>query len=227
MNIAIFKRQYPSKEGELEDNSSDDTKNEDSLEDNANTTEPKKDSMEDNANTTEPKKDPMENRENSPELEEISQEDEEDKSLKEKYNEFKPLLNDLKNSKQEIKEFLRSLFKDADFKELDGYLKLGLGDYAKTARIMGWIWSFNAIANTLCEPLHLNGEPTFTEEVIDFDIHAIIKLNLLFVIFHALKLLSHKNVRILIKNAISYFRDDEQDNEIENKSNSNPSPGNG
>ena len=51
-----------------------------------------------------------------------------------------------------------SVFKDTDFKELDGYLKLGLGDYAKTARIMGWIWSFNAIANTFGEPLHLKGE---------------------------------------------------------------------
>ena len=150
--------------------------------------------------------------------------DDENESLKEKFNEFKPLLNDLKNSKHELKEFTISVFKDTDFKELDGYLKLGLSDYAKTAKIMGWIWSFNAIANTFCEPLHLKGEPTFTEEVIDFDIHAIIKLNLLFLIFHALKLVSHKNARTLIKNSIIYFRENKKDNEIENKANSNPNP---
>ena len=165
LNIAIFKRQYPSHEDKaLETEEENSVKDEESLEDS-----------------------------------------QEDKSLREKFNEFKPLLNDLKNSKHEIKEFLMSVFKDTDFKELDGYLKLGLGDYAKTARIMGWIWSFNAIANTFGEPLHLKGEATFTEEVIDFDIHAIIKLNLLLLIFHALKLVSHKNVRTLIRNSISYF----------------------
>ncbi len=162
--------------------------------------------------------------ENSVKDEESLEDSQEDKSLREKFNEFKPLLNDLKNSKHEIKEFLMSVFKDTDFKELDGYLKLGLGDYAKTARIMGWIWSFNAIANTFGEPLHLKGEATFTEEVIDFDIHAIIKLNLLLLIFHALKLVSHKNVRTLIRNIISYFKEDKDDKKFEKKVNSNPRP---
>ena len=162
--------------------------------------------------------------ENSVKDEESLEDSQEDKSLREKFNEFKPLLNDLKNSKHEIKEFLLSVFKDTDFKELDGYLKLGLGDYAKTARIMGWIWSFNAIANTFGEPLHLKGEATFTEEVIDFDIHAIIKLNLLLLIFHALKLVSHKNVRTLIRNSISYFKGDKSDKKFEKKENSRPQP---
>ena len=184
LNIAIFKRQYPSHEDKaLETEEENSVKDEESLEDS-----------------------------------------QEDKSLREKFNEFKPLLNDLKNSKHEIKEFLMSVFKDTDFKELDGYLKLGLGDYAKTARIMGWIWSFNAIANTFGEPLHLKGEATFTEEVIDFDIHAIIKLNLLLLIFHALKLVSHKNVRTLIRNIISYFKEDKDDKKFEKKVNSNPRP---
>ena len=184
LNIAIFKRQYPSHEDKaLETEEENSVKDEESLEDS-----------------------------------------QEDKSLREKFNEFKPLLNDLKNSKHEIKEFLMSVFKDTDFKELDGYLKLGLGDYAKTARIMGWIWSFNAIANTLGEPLHLKGDATFTEEVIDFDIHAVIKLNLLFLIFHALKLVSHKNVRTLIRNIISYFKEDKDDKKFEKKVNSNPRP---
>ena len=71
--------------------------------------------------------------ENSVKDEESLEDSQEDKSLREKFNEFKPLLNDLKNSKHEIKEFLMSVFKDTDFKELDGYLKLGLGDYAKRA----------------------------------------------------------------------------------------------
>ena len=162
--------------------------------------------------------------ENSIKDDDSLEDSQEDKSLKEKFNEFKPILNDLKNSKHEIKEFLMSVFKDTDFKELDGYLKLGLGDYAKTARIMGWIWSFNAIANTFSEPLHLRGEATFTEEVIDFDIHAIIKLNLLLLIFHALKLVSHKNVRNLIKNSISYFKEDKNDKKFEKKSNPSPQP---
>ena len=184
LNIAIFKRQYPSHE--------------------------------DKALETE--------EENSVKDEESVEDSQEDKSLREKFNEFKPLLNDLKNSKHEIKEFLMSVFKDTDFKELHGYVKLGLGDYAKTARIMGWSWSFNAIANTFGEPLHLKGEATFTEEVIDFDIHAIIKLNLLLLIFHALKLVSHKNVRTLIRNSISYFKGDKSDKKFEKKVNSNPRP---
>ena len=192
LNIAIFKKQYPSHEDKaLETEEENSVKDEESLE----------------------VKD-----------EESLEDSQEDKSLREKFNEFKPLLNDLKNSKHEIKEFLMSVFKDTDFKELDGYLKLGLGDYAKTARIMGWIWSFNAIANTFGEPLHLKGEATFTEEVIDFDIHAIIKLNLLLLIFHALKLVSHKNVRTLIRNSISYFKGDKSDKKFEKKENSRPQP---
>lgn len=192
LNIAIFKRQYPSHEDKaLETEEENSVKDEKSLEAND---------------------------------EESLEDSQEDKSLREKFNEFKPLLNDLKNSKHEIKEFLMSVFKDTDFKELDGYLKLGLGDYAKTARIMGWIWSFNAIANTFGEPLHLKGEATFTEEVIDFDIHAIIKLNLLLLIFHALKLVYHKNVRTLIRNSISYFKGDKSDKKFEKKENSRPQP---
>ena len=192
LNIAIFKRQYPSHEDKaLETEEENSVKDEESLEAND---------------------------------EESLEDSQEDKSLREKFNEFKPLLNDLKNSKHEIKEFLMSVFKDTDFKELDGYLKLGLGDYAKTARIIGWVWSFNAIANTLGEPLHLKGDATFTEEVIDFDIHAVIKLNLLFLIFHALKLVSHKNVRTLIRNIISYFKEDKDDKKFEKKVNSNPRP---
>ena len=96
LNIAIFKRQYPSHEDKaLETEEENSVKDEESLEDS-----------------------------------------QEDKSLREKFNEFKPLLNDLKNSKHEIKEFLMSVFKDTDFKELDGYLKLGLGDYAKSGHSM-------------------------------------------------------------------------------------------
>ena len=185
LNIAIFKKQYPSEEAETLKTKEENSANDDN---------------------------------------ESSENPQEDKKLKEKFNEFKPLLKDLKNSKQELKEFLLSILKDIDFKELDGYLKLGLGDYAKTARIIGWVWSFNAIANTLGEPLHLKGDATFTEEVIDFDIHAVIKLNLLFLIFHALKLVSHKNVRTLIRNIISYFKEDKDDKKFEKKVNSNPRP---
>lgn len=200
LNIAIFKRQYPSHEDKaLETEEENSVKDEESLEANDEESLEVKD-------------------------EESLEDSQEDKSLREEFNEFKPLLNDLKNSKHEIKEFLMSVFKDTDFKELDGYLKLGLGDYAKTARIMEWIWSFNAIANTFGEPLHLKGEATFTEEVIDFDIHAIIKLNLLLLIFHALKLVSHKNVRTLIRNSISYFKEDKSDKKFEKKENSRPQP---
>lgn len=200
LNIAIFKRQYPSHEDKALE-----TEEENSVNDEESLEAKDEESLE--------VKD-----------EESLEDSQEDKSLREKFNEFKPLLNDLKNSKHEIKEFLMSVFKDTDFKELDGYLKLGLGDYAKTARIMGWIWSFNAIANTFGEPLHLKGEATFTEEVIDFDIHAIIKLNLLLLIFHALKLVSHKNVRTLIRNSISYFKEDKSDKKFEKKENSRPQP---
>ena len=185
LNIAIFKKQYPSEEAETLETKEENSANDDN---------------------------------------ESSENPQEDKKLREKFNEFKPLLKDLKNSKHELKEFLLSILKDIDFKELDGYLKLGLGDYAKTARIIGWVWSFNAIANTLGEPLHLKGDATFTEEVIDFDIHAVIKLNLLFLIFHALKLVSHKNVRTLIRNIISYFKEDKDDKKFEKKVNSNPRP---
>ena len=82
LNIAIFKRQYPSREPQ-------------SLEkEDENTIKKSKDTSnsKDDENT-------IKKRDDTPE---DSKDDEKDKSLKEKYDEFKPLLNDLKNSKQEL-----------------------------------------------------------------------------------------------------------------------------
>ena len=73
LNIAIFKRQYPSEEAETLETKEENSANDDN---------------------------------------ESSENPQEDKKLREKFNEFKPLLKDLKNSKQELKEFLLSILKD-------------------------------------------------------------------------------------------------------------------
>ncbi len=138
--------------------------------------------------------------------EDTEEDSEEDLPFEEKLNNAKPLLKDLKESKKDIKDFLIKIFKSTDFKKLNGSLKLGLKDPTRTARINGWIWGFNALANTYVEPLYLDCKPVFDEEIIEFDIHMISRINLLGILIKAIQLLRHKNIRKLIRDGIDYHR---------------------
>ncbi len=122
----------------------------------------------------------------------------EDKSLKEKYEEIKPILNHLKNSKEELKKYLKDILKTIDLRKLEGNLIIGLDDHTTTVKIASLIWSIGAIVNS-AKPASITVEPKFTEEVIDFEGKMELRINMLILLVCSLALLSKKNIRVLIK----------------------------
>lgn len=153
----------------------------------------------DSEDSAESKENSEENEENNKSKEKSEEEaEEEDKGLIEKYKEIKPILVELKNSREELKEFLGNALKTINLKKLEGNLVIGLSNHTTTVKIASLIWSVGAIVNST-KPTALTVEPKFTEEIIDFEGKMELKVNLLILIFYALILLSHRNIIDLIR----------------------------
>ena len=136
--------------------------------------------------------------ENEEKSESEGEEDEDKKGLKEKYEEIKPILKELKKSKEELKGFLNNILKAIDLKKLEGKLIIGLSDHTTTVKIASWIWSIGAIVNS-SKPTQLSVEPRFNEVITDFEGKIELKINILLLLIHSLTLLTKKNIRELIK----------------------------
>lgn len=136
--------------------------------------------------------------------------EEDEKGLIEKYKEFKPILNELKKSKEDLKSYLKNLLKSINLKKLEGNLILGLSDHTTTVKIASWIWSIGAIVNSK-KPTLLTVEPRFNEVIIDFEGKLELKINLLLLLAYSLFLLTKKNIRELIKEI--YRQNKEKDKE--------------
>ena len=136
--------------------------------------------------------------ENEEKSESEREEDEDKKGLKEKYEEIKPILKELKKSKEELKGFLNNILKAIDLKKLEGNLIIGLSDHTTTVKIASWIWSIGAIVNS-SKPTQLSVEPRFNEVITDFEGKKELKINILLLLIHSLTLLTKKNIRELIK----------------------------
>ena len=136
--------------------------------------------------------------ENEEKSESEGEEDGDKKGLKEKYEEIKPILKELKKSKEELKGFLNNILKAIDLKKLEGNLIIGLSDHTTTVKIASWIWSIGAIVNS-SKPTQLSVEPRFNEVITDFEGKIELKINILLLLIHSLTLLTKKNIRELIK----------------------------
>ena len=136
--------------------------------------------------------------ENEEKSESEREEDEDKKGLKEKYEEIKPILKELKKSKEELKGFLNNILKAIDLKKLEGNLIIGLSDHTTTVKIASWIWSIGAIVHS-SKPTQLSVEPRFNEVITDFEGKIELKINILLLLIHSLTLLTKKNIRELIK----------------------------
>ena len=143
---------------------------------------------------------------------------EEEKSLREKYKEIKPILNELKKAKEELKTFLKNILKAINLKRLEGHLIIGLSDHATTIKIASWIWSIGAIVNSK-KPTLLTVEPRFTEIIVDFEGRIELKINLLLLLIYSLLLLTKKNIRELIKVLYREYKSQSKEEEsVENES---------
>ena len=134
----------------------------------------------------------------SKESKNTDEEPEDKKGLKEKYEEIKPMINELKKSKDDLKRFLNNALKSIDLKRLEGNLIIGLENHMNTVKIASWIWSIGAILNSK-KPTSLTVETKFTEDIIDFEGKVELRINLLILLIYSLVLLTKRNIRELIK----------------------------
>lgn len=124
--------------------------------------------------------------------------DSDDESEHEK-RDIKKLLKLAKPCLGYFKEFLKSTIKCFKISKLDNHLVFGLDSYADTAKYIGYIWSVCLIVNGTHENAKLTAEPSFTGSIIDVKGNNELEINLLKLVPPAIKLISKKEVRTLIK----------------------------
>ena len=148
------------------------------------------------------------------EQDEESDEYKDEKGLIETYEELKPILKQLKNSKEELAKFLKDAVKTINLKRLEGDLTIGLSNHTSTIKIASWIWAIGAILNSE-KQTSLTVEPKFTEEIIDFEGKMELKINLLLLLVYSLFLLTEKNIRELIKEIYKQNKEEEEEKDYE------------
>ena len=129
----------------------------------------------------------------SNEPEDEKEEDEKEERDRKKILELaKPCLGD-------FKEFIKSFTKCIHITKLENHLIFGLDSYADTAKYIGYIWSILIIINNSHKNAKLTAEPSFNGSILDAKGVNELDVNLLKVIPPAIKLISKKEVRELIK----------------------------
>ncbi len=98
-----------------------------------------------------------------------------------------------------FKEFVMSFVKCIKVTKLENHLIFGLESYADTAKYMGYIWSLFITVNSAHKNARLSGEPSFNGSQFDAKGANEIDINILKIIPPAIKLISKKEVRELIK----------------------------
>lgn len=98
-----------------------------------------------------------------------------------------------------IKEFIESFTKSIHISKLENHLIFGLDSYVDTAKYIGYIWSLIVIVNGCHENARLSAEPSFNGSVIDVKGDNELDINLLKLVIPAIRLISKKEVRQLIK----------------------------
>ena len=99
----------------------------------------------------------------------------------------------------DFKEFIKSFTKCIHITKLENHLIFGLDSYADTAKYIGYIWSILIIINNSHKNAKLTAEPSFNGSILDAKGVNELDVNLLKVIPPAIKLISKKEVRELIK----------------------------
>lgn len=98
-----------------------------------------------------------------------------------------------------IKEFVKSFMKCIRITRLENHLVFGLDSYADTAQYIGYIWSILIVINNAHEKARFTAEPSFSGSVFDGEGKNELDINILKLIPPAIKLISKKEVRELIK----------------------------
>lgn len=131
-----------------------------------------------------------------PKKEDDEEDEEKDRDTKKILELAKPCLGD-------FKEFIKSTAKCISITKLENHLIFGLDSYADTAKYIGYIWSILIIVNGTHKNARLSAEPSFNGSVLDARGVNELDINILKVIPPAIKLISKKEVRELIRGVIN------------------------
>lgn len=96
-------------------------------------------------------------------------------------------------------EFVKSAMKCIRITKLENHLIFGVDSYADTAKYIGYIWSILIVINASHENARVSAEPCFSGSVLDGYGTNEIDINILKMIPPAIRLISKKEVRDLIK----------------------------
>lgn len=106
-----------------------------------------------------------------------------------------------------FKEFLESFVKCIHVKKLENHLIFGLDSYVDTGKYIGYIWSLLIIVNNSHKNARLSAEPSFNGSIFDGYGDNQVEINLLMLIPPAIKLISKKEVRALLRGIKNGGRD--------------------
>ena len=98
-----------------------------------------------------------------------------------------------------IREFLESTAKCIHISKLENHLIFGLDSYVDTAKYIGYIWGIIVIVNGTHENARLSAVPSFNGSILDVKGDNEVDINLLKMILPAIRLVSKKEVRNLIR----------------------------
>lgn len=123
---------------------------------------------------------------------ESDDEEEDKKELKEIIKLAEPCFDD-------FKIFLESFVKCITVKKLKNHIIFGMDSYADTAKYIGYIWGMIIIVNNAHENARFSAEPSFNGSIFDANGINELDINLLKIIPPALRLISKKEVRQLMR----------------------------
>ena len=125
--------------------------------------------------------------------------DDSDEDEKESDRDLKKIFELAKPCFEYIKEFIKSAMNCMHITKLENHLVFGLDSYADTAQYIGYIWGIFVIINNAHENARLSAEPSFSGSVFDGEGVNELDINILKLIPPAIKLISKKEVRELIR----------------------------
>lgn len=135
---------------------------------------------------------PSQDEDDETEDKEEESDEKEDRDMKTIFELAKPCLED-------FKLFLKSFVNCIKVKKLKNHLVFGLDSYADTAKYIGYIWGLLLIVNDAHENAMLSAEPSFNGSVLDAEGINELDINILKLIPPAVRLISKKEVRALIR----------------------------
>ena len=125
--------------------------------------------------------------------------DKKDESDEKKDRDMKKIFELARPCLEDFKTFLKSFVNCIKIKKLYNHLIFGLDSYADTAQYIGYIWGLLLIVNDAHENARLSAEPSFNGSVLDAEGINELDINILKLIPPAIRLISKKEVRELIR----------------------------